>query len=290
MIKRIVFVILWTTICKSFSLTYNNKMIKVINPHNILQVPSSLTSNNLFCSSTSPITAEEKNIASNLTKCFKFILESTYHVFEKESALDHDDEIDNQDLKDLSTSTSDDNETKLADYRNYEPIGPYKLRNHFSLDYMNGVIEFFDGINPSIGKRKRKWSTVKRCFLRVSDPQCIAYFRKYIEAGRTQQRKIEMIDNYVYDRFEHARYEYLSVHDIDLRRWSFQKAHELILHDFQTSNGWLSKFKHRHGICNSRVMKLVTKGMVESPEKINLLTISFHCRMKLSKNIIQMKY
>ena len=261
-------------------------MIKVINPHNILQAPSSLTSNNLFYSSTSPITAEEKNIASNLTKCFKFILESTYHEFEKESTLDHDDEIDNQDLKDLSTSTSDDNETKLADDRNYEPIGPYKLRNHFSMDYMRSVVEFFDRINPPIGKRKRKWSTVKRCFLRVSDPQCIAHFWKYIEAGGTQQQKIEMIDKYVYDRFEHARYEYLSVHYIDLRRWSFQKVHELTLHDFQASNGWLSKFKHCRGICSRRVTKLVTKRMVESPEKINLLKISFQCRRKLSKNII----
>ena len=100
-----------------------------------------------------------------------------------------------------------------------------------------------------------------------------------------------MIDRYVYDRFEHAQYEYLSVHGIGLRRWSFQKAHELNLHDFQTSNGWSSKFKYRHGICSRRVMKLVTKRMVGSLKEINqLLEISFQYRRKLSKKIIQRKY
>ena len=146
------------------------------------------------------------------------ILESTYHKFETETTLDHDDEIDDQDLKDLSTSTSDDNKAGLADDRDHEPIDPYKLHNHFSLYYMKRVVEFFDEINPSTGKRKRKWLTVKRRIRHVPDPQCIARFRKYIEAAGTQQQKMEMADKYVHDRFEHARNEYLSVHDIDLRR------------------------------------------------------------------------
>ena len=81
-------------------------MIKVISPHNVLQALSSLTTNQLSYSSTSPITAKEKKIASNLYKCLNSILESTYNEFEKEATLDHDDEIDDQDLKDLSTSTS----------------------------------------------------------------------------------------------------------------------------------------------------------------------------------------
>ena len=77
-----------------------------------------------------------------------------------------------------------------------------------------------------------------------------------------------MIDKNVYDRFEHARYEYLAVHDIDLRRCSLQKAHEINLHDFQASNGWLSKFKYHHGIRRRRVTKLMTKRMIESLEEI----------------------
>ena len=106
MIERIVFVILWTTICKSFSFACDNRMIKVINPHNVLPALLSRTSS---YSSASPITAEEKNIALKLYKCLNSILESIYQEFKTETTLDHDDEIDNQDLKVLSTSTSDDN-------------------------------------------------------------------------------------------------------------------------------------------------------------------------------------
>ena len=201
-----------------------------------------------------------------------------------ETTLDHDHKIDDQDLKDLSTLTPDDNKVALADDRDYESIDPYKPHNHFLLDYMKGVVEFFDEINPSTGKRKRKWSTVKRCFRRVPDLQCIARFPKYREADDTQQQKIEMIDKYVYDRFEHTRCEYTSVHDIDLRRWILQKVHELNLHDFQASNGWLSKFKYSHGICSSRVTKLVIKRMVESSEEIKQSAEDF---VSMSKKIIK---
>ena len=55
---------------------------------------------------------------------------------------------------------------------------------------MKRVVEFFDEINPSTGKRKRKWSTVKQRFRRALDPQCIARFLKYIESGGKQQQKI----------------------------------------------------------------------------------------------------
>ena len=159
----------WTTICKSFSLTCDNRMIKVINHHNVLQALSSLTLNQLSYSSTPSITAEEKNIASNLYKCLNFIVENNCHEFETETTLDYDDEIGHQALKDLSTSTSDDNKAGLADDRDYEPIDPYKLHNHFSPNYMKHVVEFFDEINPSTGKRKRKWSTVKRQLRHVPD-------------------------------------------------------------------------------------------------------------------------
>ena len=83
-----------------------------------------------------------------------FILESTYHKFETETTLDHDDEINEQDLKDFSTATSDDNKNELVDDRDYESIYPYKLHNHFSPDYMKRAADFFDKINPSTGKRK----------------------------------------------------------------------------------------------------------------------------------------
>ena len=93
-----------------------------------------------------------------------------------------------------------------------------------------------------------------------------------------------MIDKYVYDRCDHARYEYFSIFVIDLRRWSLQKAHELNLHDFQASNGWLSKFKYRYGICSRGVTKLVMKRMVEILEEIKQSAEDF---VSVSKKIIK---
>ena len=100
-----------------------------------------------------------------------------------------------------------------------------------------------------------------------------------------------MIDKYVYDRVEQVRYEYLSVHNIDLPRRSLQKAHELNLLDFQAFNGWLSKFKYCHGICSRRITRLVTKRMVESLEEIKQSAEDFvSMSKKIIKNIIQTKY
>jgi hypothetical protein len=80
---------------------------------------------------------------------------------------------------------------------------------------------------------------------------------------------MDNVDTYVFDQFEHARYQYLSVHDIDLRRSGLKKTRELNLNDFQASDGSLFNFKYRHGICSQKITKLVTKKVVENQEEIN---------------------
>lgn len=254
--------------------------METINPHNVLQILSNLTTNQLFYRSTSSVTVQEKEIASNLYECLNSIIQSDGHWFESEITLDHDDQIDDQ-IDDQSLEAGH-IETDQED--SYEPIDEHKLQNHFSLDYMKRVVEFFDEINPSTGKRRRKWTTVKRRFRRVPNPQCIARFRTYIESGGSKRQKLEIIDTYVYDRFEDARYQYLSVHDLDLRRWALQKARELDWADFQASYHWILEFKHRHAICSRRVTKLVTKRFVESQEEIGQSAEDF---VSMSKKIIK---
>ncbi|CAF1148820.1 unnamed protein product [Rotaria sordida] len=241
----------------------------MINPHNVLKVLSNLTSDKLFRYSPSSINSEEEHVASNFYKCLESILKSTSHTFETENTLDHADELDDEDIKDSLPSTSTDEHLDPIKDTDYEPIDEYNLQNHFSLDYMKRVVDYYGEINPITGKRKRKWQTVKHRFQRVPNPQCIASFRKYIEAGGTKKQKMDDVDIYVYDQFEHARHNFLSVHDIDLRRWGLKKAHELHLKDFQASEGWLWNFKYRHGICSRRITKLVTKKVVENQEEIN---------------------
>ncbi|CAF1071767.1 unnamed protein product [Rotaria sordida] len=225
----------------------------MINPHNVLKVLSNLTSNKVSHNSSSSINHDEEHVALNLYKCSESILESTSHTFETENMLDHDDELDDEDVEDFLPLTFTDEHLDPIKDTDYELIDEYNLQNHFSLDYMKRVVDYYDEINPITGKRKRKWQTVKHRFQRVPNPQCITRFRKYIEAGGTKKQKMDDVDIYVYDQFEHARHNFLSVHDIDLRRWGLKKARELHLKDFQASEGWLWNFKYRHGICSRRI-------------------------------------
>ncbi|CAF4040341.1 unnamed protein product, partial [Rotaria sp. Silwood1] len=240
----------------------------MINPHNVLKVLSNLISDKLFRYSPSSINPDEEHVASNFYKCLESILESTSHIFETENTLDHDDELDDENIEDPLPLTSTDEHLDPIKDTVCEPIDEYNLQNHFSLDYMKRVVDYYDEINPIRGKRKRKWRTAKHRFQRVPNPQCIARFRKYIEAGGAKQHKVDNVDIYVYDQFEHARHNFLSVHDIDLRRRGLKKARELNLNDFEASEGWLWSFKYRHGICTRKITKLVMKKVVESQEEI----------------------
>ncbi|CAF1095643.1 unnamed protein product [Adineta ricciae] len=84
-----------------------------------------------------------------------------------------------------------------------------------------------------------------------------------------KNQKFDDVDIYVYDRFQHARHNFLSVHDVDFRRWSLKNAHQLHLKGLQASEGWLWNFKVRHSICSQRITKLLTKKVIENQEEIN---------------------
>jgi hypothetical protein len=43
---------------------------------------------------------------------------------------------------------------------------------------------------------------------------------------------MEILNNYVYHKFEQARESFLPVHDLDLRRWALKKVQEELLYDF----------------------------------------------------------
>ena len=66
------------------------------------------------------------------------------------------------------------------------------------------------------GKHTRK-STEHR-FKSIAHGQYLAHLRRYIEQGDTKREKMQLIDDFVYDKFEEARDSLLSVHDRDLKR------------------------------------------------------------------------
>ncbi|CAF2785090.1 unnamed protein product [Rotaria sp. Silwood2] len=156
---------------------------------------------------------------------------------------------------------------------------------------MKRVVACFDEKDPSTGRRKRNWCTIKHMFRRVPNPLCISRFRKYVDNGGTQRQKLDDVDIFVYDMFENARQQFLCVYDIDLRRWALKKARELNLEAFEASSKWLLNFKHLHRISSRRITQLVTRKHIESQEEIDESAKRFVFETnKLIENTIQKEY
>ena len=106
-------------------------------------------------------------------------MESASRTFETEITLNHDDEIDNQNIKDpLPFMFKHDHLDPIKD-ADYELIDEHNLQNHASLDYMNRMVDCHHEINSITDKQTRKWRTIKHLFQRVTNPRCIAQFCKH---------------------------------------------------------------------------------------------------------------
>lgn len=236
-----------------------------VNAHNVIKILSNLVATNLPISRLTRIGCpRDEEVAKQLFENLVSIINSTYFYVENETSLDHtfdsdDDESDEDD--------TDPNEASHDD--------PYVLddkektfHQSFSLEYMQEVVDYFDEKDPMTGKRKRKWKTVKHRFMAVPCRQYISRFRHYLATNGNKRQKLDTIDSGVYDCFEKARQERLSVHDIDLKRWALRTAKEISLTDFVASDCWLKHFKHNHQICSRKITKFVTKKEVENEELI----------------------
>lgn len=129
-------------------------------------------------------------------------------------------------------------------------------------------------------KKKYTWKSTKHRFKAVPHQQYISRFRHYIEQHGTRREKMRIIDDYVYDKFEEARENVLSVHDRDLKRWAHEKAAEGLVLDFKASKHWLDVFKHRHNICSRKITKIVTRRQMTDSDTINAFADSFLAEAK----------
>ncbi|CAF1148785.1 unnamed protein product [Rotaria sordida] len=203
----------WVNQCLFTNLRSRTLLLVDSLPH---QVHPEVYEDKLSYNSSSSISSDEEHVALNFYKCLESILESTSHTFETETILSHNDELDDQDLEGVFPFISTHDHLGSIKDTDYEFIDEHNLQNHFSFDYMKRVVDYYDEINP------------------------------ITEASGTRRQKLDNLDIYIFNQFEHIRHQYLSVHDIDLRRCGPKNARELNLNDFQASYGWLYNFKHRH--------------------------------------------
>jgi hypothetical protein len=246
----------------------------MINPHNVIDILTKLVSERLTLSPAAIDTKKDQEVATILFDNVQSILNCTSYSLENEETLDFD--LTTLSINDETTSDDDDDDNDDDDY--YDDSDKRdKFIKQFSLEYMKNVVQFYD---EQIRKRKRtktSFSNVQNRYKRVKDKNYIRRFRKYIESQGTKQGKLNQIDSFVYNSFDNARQQLLSVHDIDLKRWGLQKGSELGDKTFTASNHWLYEFKKRHNIVSRKITKLVTKRDVLDKDIINKSADDFVC-------------
>ena len=212
----------------------------------------------------------EEKIVRSLLEIIDSVSECTSFEVESETTLDYND--------DDAFSDSED-ENMDPDFDETENTGSLANQMNFTLEYMKKVIDYYDACDSN-GRKKHTWKSTKHQFKAVPCQQHISRFRHYIEQHGTRREKMQIIDNFVYDKFEEARGNVLSVHDHDLKRWALQKAAEDSVLDFKASKHWLDTFKHRHKICSRKITKIVTRHQMADSSAINASADSSVAKVK----------
>jgi len=243
----------------------------MISTNNVVHLLSTLVSKSSTSVNTlsSPIQPREEELAQYLFSTIESISNCSSYSIENDTTLELD-----RTVEEFNNEYSDNDEDGKSYDDDYEHESE-NLQRHYSLEYMEKVVNYYDEKDPKTGKRKRSWSTVQARFPRVPYQQYISRFRYYLEAHGTKKQKIEKVEEYVFDKFEKAREQLLPLHDLDLKRWALMSAREHSLNNFTASHGWIDNFKHRHNICSRKITKFVTRRQVESQDLINQSADSF---------------
>jgi hypothetical protein len=201
---------------------------------------------------------------------------------ENENTLDYDASFDNtHEDENYEAETDEENDPTFYGTESEKELEDDTLLQKFSLKYMTNVIDFYDEINETTGKRKYTWKSLQHRFKRVSHIRYLARFRKYIENHGTKKQKLDDIETSVYEKFEAARESCLPVHDLDLKRWALQRAQAQSLHEFSASKHWITAFKHRHNIVSRKITKFVTMHAVDDTDQIEQSSIEFVEQIKV---------
>jgi hypothetical protein len=188
-------------------------------------------------------------------------------------------------LDDVVTSSSYEveNDPTFHGSESEKDTGDDALLTTFSLEYMKNVVDFYDATDETTGKRKHTWKSVQHRFKRVHHIRYLGRFRKYLKNHGTKKQKIDDIDTFVFERFEAAYENCLSIHDIDLKRWALQRAQQQSFLEFAASKHWTAAFKHRHHILSRKITKFVTKHALDDAEELRAVDCSI-CQRSQNRN------
>lgn len=128
-----------------------------------------------------------------------------------------------------------------------------------SYETMSAIVEF---------SKNHTFPTLRRRYRQIKHKEQLRRMKQYVNAQGTKTQKLQLVDDFVYTEFIHARECCLPIHDSDLRRLAIKKAQDLNIVGFTASHHWILNFKRRHHISSRKVTKLVTKNHLEDRDKI----------------------
>lgn len=238
----------------------------MIDPHNVVRLLTNYVAEFLPPTMHSSNDARDEAVATQLYEHLVLIVQSSEYRFENEQTLDFI--RDRRSRYCLDESDSEDRVEVETDSDYDENDDAKNLSDTFSFEYMKKAISYYDEQDTDTGKKKHSWKSFHHSFKSIPDRKCLSRIRKYVASHGTKRMKLNEIVNFTYTQFEKAREQFLSVHDIDLKRFALKKAKEVNDNTFVASDTWLNSFKRRYGICSRKITKLVTKGEIKDEELI----------------------
>ncbi|CAF0984200.1 unnamed protein product [Rotaria sp. Silwood1] len=207
----------------------------------------------------SAMTTGEIFIVERLFEVLKSFKDSYFSELYTYDSLEFEDEYDETtEEEDNSGETIDEakSDDEMDDYNENEHSD---LRNRFTLDEMEKIIEWVDQ-HPNA-----RFATLSHRFKKVKHRNSITRFREYIENNGTRIEKLKQIKEFMLNEFYLQRtIEKAAVHDTDLELYAIQKARELNWDTFKASKQFLNTFKKENRISSRRYDKIITRTISNS--------------------------
>ncbi|CAF2061917.1 unnamed protein product [Rotaria magnacalcarata] len=241
----------------------------MINPHRVAELLSNLVSERLsindHCTTNS---VRDEEVAKHLYDNVESIINSTHYSFETEDTIDFNDnssgerygkyeEEEEGEYEQRQQQINNNDEQFDEIFMDVDEDQQQNLFHQFSIQYMKKAVDFYDVVNEKTGR-----------------------FSTYLENNGTKQQKLDEIDQYIYEKFEKAREDFLIVHDTDLKRWALQKATEIDDTTFRARDNWVLIFKRRYALCSRKITKLITKTEGLDADAISYSANNFISKIK----------
>ena len=142
----------------------------------------------------------------------------------------------------------------------------------YSFDYMKKIVDY---AWTTSGKLRTERSIQHQFGNSDLTHRYIYRMKKYIASGGTRCEKIAKLKENVYQKFQNARDNANSVHDIDLKLWFINASKEANVNNFKASDTFILQFKKDYRISGRKITKFITHARSQNSEDLENEAIEF---------------